>query len=371
MRTKATIVLLATLLLGLSPLAINAQSLDELNYYQLEDGRYVYYEGLVPCGKEVIIGSDALGDYSNLSTVHMACQFCHLFAMLSAIISFLLVQLVPILAVILLVAGGIMYYLALGNPEKLSRANKMLKSTIIGLVIVYGAWMIVGALLTIVGVADWTGLQDGWYTVSCPIKEVGYTIDTRPRLRVLVEGPGKVVSTQPNDLNIDCGLDGKVCSKFVDKDTIVILQAQPDSEEDPQISFRGWGEECQRVGSSPICIIKMDTSKLVTAKFDSPSQRFNLFIGIQAAERGLAGKVTDDHNNTCEYSFQKDEELGKSCLMRYAAGTEVTLTVKPGEGTQFRGWFRSGECDASSDTTCTFVMTKNKQAYAMFEASKQ
>ena len=326
MRTKATIVLLATLLLGLSPLAINAQSLDELNYYQLEDGRYVYYEGLVPCGKEVIIGSDALGDYSNLSTVHMACQFCHLFAMLSAIISFLLVQLVPILAVILLVAGGIMYYLALGNPEKLSRANKMLKSTIIGLVIVYGAWMIVGALLTIVGVADWTGLQDGWYTVSCPIKEVGYTIDTRPSLRVLVEGPGKVVSTQPNDLNIDCGListqpdGGKVCSKFVDRGTIVTLKAEAGSRG----SFSKWEGACNH--SHSICTITMDESKIAKAVFVADS--YKLIVN----HKGCPARIkTSPAGIDCGYDVKQNnpyEHPLKECEYQFTPGQKVCFEVE-------------------------------------------
>lgn len=321
MSTKATIILLATLLLGLSPLAINAQDFEGLNYYQLEDGRYVYYEGLVPCGKEVFIGSDALGDYNGISTVHLACQFCHLFTMLSAIISFLLVELVPILAVILLVAGGIMYYLALGNPEKLSRANKMLKSTIIGLVIVYGAWMIVGALLTIIGVADWTGLQDGWYTVSCPITEVGYTVDARPRLLVEVEGRGTVASVTPGDLDIKCGLKGNVCSKFVDEGTVVKLEATADSGG----SFKEWKGACK--GSSGLtCEIIMDESKIVEAVFGADS--YNLVVNPQ----GCAARVTTkpegiDCGFDVKESFPYNHRL-EECKHRFKPGETVCFDVQ-------------------------------------------
>lgn len=361
MSTKATIILLATLLLGLSPLAINAQDFEGLNYYQLEDGRYVYYEGLVPCGKEVFIGSDALGDYNGISTVHLACQFCHLFAMLSAIISFLLVELVPILAVILLVAGGIMYYLALGNPEKLSRANKMLKSTIIGLVIVYGAWMIVGALLTIIGVADWTGLQDGWYTVSCPITEVGYTVDARPRLLVEVKGRGTVASVTPSDLDIKCGLEGTVCAKFVDEGTAVKLEATADSGG----SFKGWRGACK--GSGDTCEITMDESKLVKAEFSKPPQKIKLYLTIGALKSGLEGEVTDDQGNTCRYSYDEGQALSKSCTMLYVAGTEVTLTVKPGANTQFAGWFGDA-CDMTGDENCTFVVTKDMASRVLLQS---
>lgn len=164
MDKKILILGLLLLVLVLTPLGARAQE----NSYQLEDGTYIHYDGLVPCGKQVWHRESP--ESQNYSAVHVPCQFCHLFVMLSGIISFLLTSLVPIIAVILLVAGGIMYYLSLGNPEKISKANKMLQGTIIGLIIIYGAWMAVGVLLTVLGVADWTGLQDGWYTVDCPIK---------------------------------------------------------------------------------------------------------------------------------------------------------------------------------------------------------
>jgi len=162
--------LLIGFLFLLSPIKTLASS---VNTYQLDSGDYVHYEGLVPCGKDVWVTEDEEG-LNNGRLAHVPCQFCHLFIMLSAIISFLLTLLIPILAVGMLVVAGIMYYLALGNPAKLARANSVFKGVVIGLVLIYGAWLIVGALFSVLGVAEWTGLQSGWYKINCPIKSVVY-----------------------------------------------------------------------------------------------------------------------------------------------------------------------------------------------------
>ncbi len=161
-------IFIACLFLPLGALA------DELNTYQFSDsGYYVHYEGLVPCGKDVWISEDEEG--LNESIIgHVPCQFCHIFIMLAGIISFLLTRLIPILAVGMLLVAGIMYYLALGSPEKLKKANKVFTGVLYGLVLIYGAWLIIGALFSILGVAEWTGLQSGWYKIDCPIKHIVY-----------------------------------------------------------------------------------------------------------------------------------------------------------------------------------------------------
>jgi len=310
MDKKILIFGLLSLVLTLVPLGANAQD----NFYQLEDGSYIHYSGLVPCGKQVWL-SDSL-ENQNYSAVHMPCQFCHLFVMLSAIISFLLTSLVPILAVILLVAGGIMYYLSLGNPEKLSKANKMLQGTIIGLVIIYGAWMIVGLLLTVIGVADWTGLEDGWYTIDCPIRADFATLDDVIVLEVAKEGPGKVISISPEGL-IDCG---ERCSVYAKAGQIITLQAIGDEG----APFVKWGGDCSGTGN---CTLKMDQSRIAIAVFQP--ENYSLRVKLT----GCPSQVTTNPEGiNCGFDISKsnnpfDYPLDE-CQSEFPQGKRVCFTVK-------------------------------------------
>jgi hypothetical protein len=123
---------------------------------------------LVPCGPGV---TDATG-----KTIH--CTFCHFFVLFKNIIDFLLVHIVPILAVLMLVIGGFMYVFAYfgtipgggnGNPALVSRARSLFFYTILGLIIIYASWLIVNLFFQVIGVADWTGLREGWWKINCPI----------------------------------------------------------------------------------------------------------------------------------------------------------------------------------------------------------
>jgi len=110
--------------------------------------------GIVPCGGE--------GE--------PACQLCHIFVMFDSIIKFVLFKLVPPLAVFMIVIGGIMFIFAAGSPGTLEKAKKVLTATVIGLVIIFGAWIIINTFFMIIGVSDWTGLKEGWFQIPCPIQ---------------------------------------------------------------------------------------------------------------------------------------------------------------------------------------------------------
>jgi len=107
--------------------------------------------GLVPCGGP---GEDV-------------CTLCHFFVMLDNIIDFLLFRVVPVLGALMIAIGGVMYIISQGKPEMLSRVKSLFTAIIIGLVIIYGAWLIVNLFLTTIGVAEWTGLGT-WWEISCP-----------------------------------------------------------------------------------------------------------------------------------------------------------------------------------------------------------
>ena len=103
------------------------------------------------------------------------CQFCHIFVLINNVISFILTCLAPIIAGLMLVIGGL-YLLAAGpSPENVSKAKSVITSAVIGLVIIFVAWVFLNTFLDAIGVATWTGLMDnpdtpeveGWWKIQC------------------------------------------------------------------------------------------------------------------------------------------------------------------------------------------------------------
>ena len=124
------------------------------------------YDGLVPCGKEVDIRkyTNNTCSVSNncISTTTVNCQLCHFFIMLNAIINFVVNDLVPPIAVLLIVYAGILIYFGGENSKMLSSGKNIIKYVAIGLFLIYGSFMLVGELLTILGATDKSPLQGIW-----------------------------------------------------------------------------------------------------------------------------------------------------------------------------------------------------------------
>ena len=93
--------------------------------------------GLVPCGTE---GNP--------------CQLCHLFELFANLVEFILITVVPPLAALFFVYGGILFYTAMGDPTRIKKARSVLVSVLIGIAIVYGAHFFISMLLDALGVAD-------------------------------------------------------------------------------------------------------------------------------------------------------------------------------------------------------------------------
>ncbi|XOB42016.1 MAG: pilin [Candidatus Nealsonbacteria bacterium] len=133
----------------------------------------ICYEGLVPCGQGkpywkngTIVGGKCQG---NKVDEGMPCQFCHFFVMFRGILDFIL-KLVIVIGVLMLTIGGFMFLFAGGSPKTLDLAKRILTSTVIGLAIIFGAWLIINTIFMAIGVAGWTGLREGWFSIECAIK---------------------------------------------------------------------------------------------------------------------------------------------------------------------------------------------------------
>jgi hypothetical protein len=137
--------------------------------YYLSNGTEVKYKGLVPCGKTAPSQGESL-------EVTNPCQLCHLLVMFQGIVNFFLTKIVPIVAVLMIAIGGFMYVVAYfeiggaGGPTLLSKAKSLFTYTVIGLIIIYGAWLFVNLFFQAIGVAEWTGLRAGWWKINCPIQ---------------------------------------------------------------------------------------------------------------------------------------------------------------------------------------------------------
>jgi len=105
---------------------------------------------LVPCG----------------GTSQPACQFCDIFVLIDNVISFILTCLAPIVAILVLVIGGLYLLTAGSSPERVSKAKSIITSVVIGLVIIFVAWVFLNTFLDAIGVETWTGLKT-WWKIDC------------------------------------------------------------------------------------------------------------------------------------------------------------------------------------------------------------
>ena len=111
-------------------------------------------QGLVPCG----------------NPGQPDCSFCHTFSLLDNILSFLLIPsvsnpapIVLVVATLLFAVGGFFFFISAGSTARLERGKQIITATIIGLLIIYGAWLFIGLLLNSLGV---TG---SWWEIDCPL----------------------------------------------------------------------------------------------------------------------------------------------------------------------------------------------------------
>ena len=119
-------------------------------------------KGFVPCARKC----------DNPKTLHCecdSCQFCHFFIMLDTIFDFIMFPLAPTVATLMLVIGGVMFFFAGAKPEAMKTGKDIIFSALLGLAIIFTAWIVINTLLGFMGVAVWTGLESGWWQINCPI----------------------------------------------------------------------------------------------------------------------------------------------------------------------------------------------------------
>ena len=112
---------------------------------------FVSFAALVPCGP---------------GTSKPNCQLCDLFVMFKNIVNFIIFDIVPPLAALIIAIGGFIWIFSMGEPDKIERAKKLFLAVGLGLLIIYGAWAIINTFFWALGVTVWEGWGN-WWTIPC------------------------------------------------------------------------------------------------------------------------------------------------------------------------------------------------------------
>ena len=107
---------------------------------------------IVPCG----------------ATGQPSCNFCHLFEIASNILNLILTCAAPIIASLMLIVGGIFFLVSGSSAELFTKGRTIVTATVVGLLIIFIAYMAINTLLASMGVAEWTGLQGG-FEIECSV----------------------------------------------------------------------------------------------------------------------------------------------------------------------------------------------------------
>ncbi len=98
------------------------------------------------------------------------CTVCHLLQLISNIVLFLVRDVMPPLAGLLFLIGGIMMIAAGGSEERYKKGKQIVINTAIGAVIVLASWLIVNSLITTIGTAaniPGFEVEDWWKPPGC------------------------------------------------------------------------------------------------------------------------------------------------------------------------------------------------------------
>ncbi len=133
----------------------------------------IYEAALVPCGSCEVLDPN---DRTVCLVEQPECSFCHIFVLIDNILSFVLTRMVPIIGAVMLVWGGFIFLSAGPSPQKVEQAKGVITAVVIGIVIIFIAWVFLNSFLSSIGIAEWTGLVDdpttqgveeGWWKIQC------------------------------------------------------------------------------------------------------------------------------------------------------------------------------------------------------------
>ena len=137
----------------------------------------VGYDGLVPCGKQLarclngVVKDGQCETAESYITVH--CTFCHIFQMIDSVLDYVLSKLVPAIVVLMVVIGGVMFFFGGAKPEMVQKGKTLIKGILIGIVLIYGSYIIVGEVLALFKFSRHNPFNEvfkkGVFSINCDI----------------------------------------------------------------------------------------------------------------------------------------------------------------------------------------------------------
>lgn len=95
------------------------------------------------------------------------CKLCHLWLLASNVINFIAFTLAIPIAILSFVAAGVLFLISGGNENRVALAKSIFTNTIIGIVIIFLAWLIVDTLIK--SIAGSGGVIGAWNSFpACP-----------------------------------------------------------------------------------------------------------------------------------------------------------------------------------------------------------
>ncbi|MFH1392732.1 MAG: pilin [bacterium] len=107
----------------------------------------VFAAGLVPCGGE--------GE--------KVCELADLFILIKNIMNWLMLY-GGIFATLVIAGGGIMMLISRGNPGQITKAKMWITYAVIGLLLIFTAWLIINTIMTVLGYQE--SIFGKWETIG-------------------------------------------------------------------------------------------------------------------------------------------------------------------------------------------------------------
>ncbi len=90
------------------------------------------------------------------------------------------------LTLLMFVYGGFIFLISAGSSDKVSQAKKIITAAVVGLLIVFGSWLIIRFVLGAIGI-DWSGEQKIQQTSTAPVVTNPQT--TTPTIEIIPQLP--------------------------------------------------------------------------------------------------------------------------------------------------------------------------------------
>ena len=113
--------------------------------------------GLVPCGRTT-------DDPSTPWNETDSCQIKHLFLLVRSVLEFAIFQIGLIMWVLLIIAIGVYFLISHGDTTVIDKAKSIIKSLIIGYLLIFGAWFFINLFLASIGFQF--GLFGHWWEIK-------------------------------------------------------------------------------------------------------------------------------------------------------------------------------------------------------------